>query len=288
MRIIILLLAVTFFSQMNAQALPIHQKLDVDQALQTFKDQSGYHFLGIVKLSNCSGSLVRFEKSKSTDKALVLTNGHCVSAPGPDGMIAANKSIVNQPSTRTFQFLADDGSIKSGSEAATMLLFATITWNDVAIYQLASTYDQIKKKFGVDALVIDSKQPSVGNKINILSGYWQRGYSCSIAAFAHELHEGPYVSLDSMRYSSTGCQTIHGTSGSPVISADTGKIVGINSTGNDAGEKCTMDNPCEVSANGDVFYQKGLSYADETFVFYSCLNAQNKIDLKQSGCKLFH
>ena len=37
----------------------------------------GTDFTGIAALSNCSASLVRYAESVSTDKALVLTNGHC-------------------------------------------------------------------------------------------------------------------------------------------------------------------------------------------------------------------
>ncbi len=277
------------FIQFSGQAfaLPIHQKVSIEKALQSFnQDQSGYNFLGTVKLSGCSGSLIRFENSKDSDPGMILTNGHCVSTNG--GMMDANVFMANEPSSKIFQFLNKDGSLMNGTESAVKLVFATITWNDVAIYELKSTFAQIKKKYGVDALTLDSKHPEVGTSIDVLSGYWQQGYSCKIAAFAFELHEGDFVSKDSMRYSSEGCHTIHGTSGSPVLNHETGKVVGINSTGNDAGEKCTMDNPCEVSANGDVFYQKDLSYADETYVIYSCVNAQNKIDLNLPGCQLFH
>lgn len=281
------LILFALFNLGQARALPIHQSINAIQARDFFEPAQNYNFLGTVKLNDCSGSLIRFENSKDSDQALVLTNGHCVDTDQGD-MMGANVFISHRKEARNFRFLAADGSLKPGSESSSELLFATITWNDIALYQLTATYAEIKNKFAVDALVLDSQHPRAGIAIDVLSGYWQRGYSCKIDTFVFELHEEPFISKDSMRYSADGCHTIHGTSGSPVIAHDTGKVVGINSTGNDNGEKCTMDNPCEVSANGDIFYQKGLSYADETYVIYSCLNAANQFELSTPGCKVFH
>ena len=37
-----------------------------------------YDYEGIVKLSNCSGSIIRFKNQSIDDHAIVLTNGHCL------------------------------------------------------------------------------------------------------------------------------------------------------------------------------------------------------------------
>ncbi|HET6988105.1 MAG TPA: hypothetical protein VFI00_15880 [Kribbella sp.] len=47
------------------------------QAFEPAVQAPGADFTGIAALSNCSASLVRYAQSASTDKALVLTNGHC-------------------------------------------------------------------------------------------------------------------------------------------------------------------------------------------------------------------
>jgi hypothetical protein len=203
-------------------------------------------------------------------------------------MMPANEFSSHVPSKRTFQFLDADGSIKPGTVSARELLYATITWNDVALYSLELSYAQIKKNFGVDAILMNPSRPNLGDPIEILSGYWQQGYSCKIDRFVFELREGDYISKDSMRYSKGGCETIHGTSGSPILDPRTRTVVGINSTGNDSGERCTMDNPCEVSENGQIYVEKGRSYGDQTHVFYSCLNADLRLDLMKEGCQLFH
>src|SRR3546814_2272200 len=62
----------------------------------------------------------------------------------------------------------------------------------------------------------------------------------------------PYTTLfRSVRYTSS-CNTIGGTSGSPVIDDATGKVVAVNNTGNEDGARCTVNNPCEVAENGTV------------------------------------
>ena len=64
------------------------------------------------------------------------------------------------------------------------------------------------------------------------------------------------------------------------------EVVGVNNTGNENGKKCTMNNPCEVSTDGTITYEKGLSYGQQTSWLYTCLTAERKIDLEKSGCKL--
>src|SRR6187551_503278 len=55
-----------------------------------------YHnFTGIVRLSNCSGSIVRWPDSKPADKVMMLTNGHCRKT------YAADEVEVDVPSVRT-------------------------------------------------------------------------------------------------------------------------------------------------------------------------------------------
>ncbi len=256
-------------------------------ALMVEDPSMAYDYSGIARLSNCSGALVRFEGSLPSDKAMILTNGHCVSRAG-GGMIAPNQFVANEASTRTFKFLNHDGSIGSANVAATKIIYATMTGSDMALYQLASTFEQLSSNFAVDALTIASDHPELNDPIEILSGYWQTGYSCHIDQFIFKMQEDQYFWTDSVRYSSDGCHTIHGTSGSPVISKTSGKIVAINNTGNDDGGRCTMNNPCEISDRGDVTFKKGLSYAQQTHVVYSCLNSRGEIDLSMAGCKLYH
>ncbi|MFD3355302.1 S1 family peptidase [Streptomyces fradiae] len=237
-------------------------------------------FAGTVALSNCSGSVVRLPQSQPDDRALVLSNGHCLEGgmPGP-GVV-----VVNRPSTRSFTLLNSSGrgvaTLRAGKIA-----YATMTDTDVSLYELTSTYRQIEDRYRIRALELDTARPAQGTAVKVVSGYWKRIYSCSVDGFAYRLKEGDWTWKDSIRYTSA-CDTIGGTSGSPVIDTATGKVVAVNNTGNEDGGRCTVNNPCEVDANGTVTVRPGINYAQQTYTIAPCVGAGNRIDLGLAGCTL--
>ncbi|WP_326699540.1 serine protease [Streptomyces sp. NBC_01754] len=237
-------------------------------------------FAGTVALSNCSGSVVRAPSSQPDDPALVLSNGHCLETgfPGP------GQVLVDRASTRSFTLLnAAGGGV--GTLRASKIAYGTMTDTDVSLYQLTTTYAQIESSYGIKALELDSARPAQGTAITVASGYWKRTYSCAVDGFAYRLKEGSWTWKDSVRYTSA-CQTIGGTSGSPVIDDATGKVVAVNNTGNEDGRRCTDNNPCEVDENGAVTVRKGINYAQQTYGIVPCLGPGNRIDLDRTGCAL--
>ncbi|MFI5818248.1 serine protease [Streptomyces rishiriensis] len=235
---------------------------------------------GTVALSNCSGSVIRFPSSLDTDPALVLSNGHCLST----GFPAPGEVLVNQASSRTFGLLNSAGT-RVATLRASKLAYGTMTDTDVSIYQLTSTYASIKSSYGISALTVQDTHPVAGTAITVASGYWKRLYSCNVDGFVYRLKEGDWTWKDSVRYTSA-CQTIGGTSGSPVIDQSTGKVVAVNNTGNEDGERCTENNPCEVDANGNVTVREGINYAEETYLIPACFTTGNQLSLNKSGCTL--
>jgi V8-like Glu-specific endopeptidase len=238
-------------------------------------------FAGTVALSNCSGSVVKLAGAAETDRALVLSNGHCLA----EGFPAAGEVIVDKPSSRTFSLLSANGKSTFGTLRATKIVYATMTDTDTSLYQLTTTYAQIKQRYGISALELAASHPVAGTHIDVVSGYWKTIYSCSIDGFVNELHEGEWVWKDSIRYTPE-CQTIGGTSGSPIVETATGKVIGINNTGNEDGARCTLNNPCEVAPDGTVTVRQGTNYGEETYLFYGCLVAGSEIDLAKPGCAL--
>ncbi|MFE0626482.1 serine protease [Streptomyces sp. NPDC058864] len=237
-------------------------------------------FAGTVSLSNCSGSLIRFPGSASTDPALVLSNGHCLTS----GFLDPGEVLVDQASTRTFGLLNASGR-SVATLRATKLAYATMTDTDISVYQLNRTYAQIQSSYGISALEVAGTHPVQGTAIKVVSGYWKTIYSCSIDGFVHLLKEGDWTWKDSVRYTSS-CNTIGGTSGSPVIDTATGKVVAINNTGNEDGGRCTLNNPCEVDANGTVTVRRGINYAEQTYGIGACVTTGNRFDLTLPGCLL--
>jgi V8-like Glu-specific endopeptidase len=242
-----------------------------------------YDFEGIVSLSNCSGSLIRFESSQDSDLGLVLTNGHCLET----GFSEPGQVVLNQPSARRFKVMNSQGQ-SLGNLNAAKVLYSTMTKTDITIYQLHETYADILSTFQVHPLTLASTHPQAQQRVDIVSGYWEKGYSCDIETFVNELRESRWVFSDSIRFTRPGCETIGGTSGSPILLSGTRTVIGINNTGNESGEQCTMNNPCEVAPDGTITSQQGYSYGQQTYWIYSCLNEKNEIDVNRSGCLLPH
>ncbi|MCZ4119555.1 S1 family peptidase [Streptomyces sp. H39-S7] len=246
----------------------------------TAKAAVAVNFAGTVALSNCSGSLIKMPASAATDPAIVMSNGHCLSG----GFLDPGESIVNVASSRTFSLLNAAGT-KVATLRATKIAYATMTDTDISLYQLNTTYAQIQSSYGIAALELSATHPVAGTAIKVVSGYWKRIYSCNVDAFVYRLHEDSWVWKDSVRYTAA-CNTIGGTSGSPVVDAATGKVVAINNTGNEDGGRCTLDNPCEVDQNGNITVHQGINYAEETYQITHCVAAGNKINLSLPGCTL--
>ncbi|MFD9125458.1 serine protease [Kitasatospora sp. NPDC059571] len=238
------------------------------------------NFAGTVALSNCSGSVVRMPGSAAGDPALVLTNGHCLELGMPD----PGEVVVNHSSNRSFTLLSASGS-GLGTLRASKVVYSTMTDTDVTLYQLNTTYAAIKSRYGIDPLTISASHPTAGAAIKVVSGYWKKIYSCNVDGFVYRLQEGGWTFKDAVRYTSA-CNTIGGTSGSPVIDTATGQVAAVNNTGNEDGERCTVNNPCEVDANGTVTVRKGINYAEETYGIPACFAPGNKLDLTRAGCTL--
>ncbi|WSA78725.1 serine protease [Streptomyces sp. NBC_01799] len=238
------------------------------------------NFAGTVALSNCSGSVVRTAASLPSDPALVLSNGHCMETgfPGP------GEVVFNRSSTRSFTLLNSAGS-GVGTLRASKIAYGTMTDTDISLYQLTRTYAQIESTYGIKALELNAAHPVQGTAITVVSGYWKRTYSCNVDGFVYRLKEGEWTWKDSVRYTSA-CQTIGGTSGSPVIDNATGKVVAVNNTGNEDGQRCTDNNPCEVDESGNVTIRQGINYAQETYGIVPCIGTGSQIDLSRSGCAL--
>ncbi|MEV5931618.1 serine protease [Streptomyces sp. NPDC052079] len=238
------------------------------------------NFAGTVSLSNCSGSVVRMPDSAADDPALVLTNGHCLES----GFPAPGQVLVDRASSRSFGLLNSSGS-KVATLRADRLVYATMTDTDAAIYRLGTTYAQIKSSYGIDPLTLSDTRPAAGTAISVVSGYWKRIYNCSVDGFAYRMKEGDWTWKDSVRYTSA-CNTIGGTSGSPVVDDATRQVVAVNNTGNEDGERCTVNNPCEVDENGQVTVRQGINYAQQTYLFPACFGADNRLELSASGCSV--
>lgn len=248
-----------------------------------FHDLVNYNFEGIVKLSNCSGSLVVFNGMPLTAKAVMMTNGHCLSTGPFGGFLKPGEVWFNKTASRSFKLY--DKSMKLHNIKSTKVLYATMTNTDLAFYELEESYNEILARTGVRPYLLDSNHPLRGEEIEIISGYWDRGYTCAIDDFVFKLREADWTFTNSIRYTD-GCDTIGGTSGSPIIAKGQRRVIGINNTSNESGKRCAMNNPCEVSEAGDITVLSGKRYGQQTYNVYTCLTPDFRLNLTKAGCEL--
>lgn len=275
---------VAFFIATSAFALPLG-KFDALKAALSNKSRpvaAGFDFEGIVKLSNCSGSFIKLEGAPETNKGLIMTNGHCSDLPG-GRFLAAGEVLTDKAVKRTVGIY--DKNMKLNRVQTTKFVYATMTKTDMAIYELALSYKEIKDQFGIEPLTLGKTKPVIPTEVQIISGYWDKGYDCTLEENIFKIKEDVYVWENSIRYNEH-CDTIHGTSGSPIIERNTRNVIAINNTGNDDGQKCTMNNPCEINAAGEIKVRQGFSYGQQTYEVYSCLDKNFNISLTKAGCKL--
>lgn len=279
-----LIVSVVFLFSTSSYALPLGDgNFGADTTETSIQPLGNYDFEGIVALSNCSGSLIQLEGALDTDPALVLTNGHC----NEGGFIAPGTYLFGLGSSRNFNVVDRSGK-KIGRVTARQVVYGTMTKTDMLIYKLRESYADIKLSFGVEPLRLSSVPSKIGDNIEIISGYWRRGYSCSVEKYINELREDKWTWKDSIRYSRPGCETIGGTSGSPVLLAGSRTVIAVNNTGNEDGENCSMNNPCEIDELGNKTAVRGYSYAEQTWWVYTCLNNNRELDLNIGGCLLPH
>lgn len=246
---------------------------------RSLKSISAIDFEGIVKLSGCSGSLVTFKGAPKTNKAIVMTNGHClpISAPG--------QVVVNQPTKPTSVGLFDANK-KLNKLPLSRVIYATMTDTDVTFYESTMTYAEVEKQFNTQAFTLNDELVRLGTNIEVVSGYWEISTICEAEAIAPILREDVFVWKNAIRYSSK-CMTKGGYSGSPVVELNTRTVVGLHNTGNNGKLDCSENNPCEQDDAGVlIFRELNRRYAQQVFQFYGCLNEKYEIDLKVAGCSV--
>src|SRR3954453_11882118 len=141
-----------------------------------------------IALSNCSASLVRYPSSVSTDRAMMLTNGHCYEG----GFLSAGQVLQNRTSSRSGTLLNSSGR-SLGTVRADRVLYATMTGTDVTLYRLTSTYTTLLSRHGAPAPAPSHPRPAAGSAIAVPAGYWKRIWNCKIDGFVGTLREDQWT-----------------------------------------------------------------------------------------------
>jgi V8-like Glu-specific endopeptidase len=230
----------------------------------------------------CSGSLVIFEGRTASEKALVLTAGHCtLRAPGP-GQVLKNLKQERALAINTLKFEA-----RKACAATSVLLYATMTDIDIALYELTESYQELQQRTGAVPFVVSRESIVPPNtKLRAPSGHHENEQACVVDADVQKVTEYVWTWGPLMRLG--GCTFIGGASGSPLISENTGQVVGVVSTVFSASDlPCSSMNPCEVDANGRSSVRgKGTSYGQYAPRLAACVNSSGHLDLSAPTCGL--
>lgn len=234
---------------------------------------------GAVDFDGCSGSVVRGNAAKPEDPALLLTNGHCVTGDRP----APGSAVVDREEKREVTVLDQAGKPKT-TASTTKLVYATMTGTDIALYQLNKSYAQLTAG-GAKVFKLAAKGPREADPLHLVAGGLRKSWSCAVGGVVPELREEGYVLNDAIRYTED-CRPEGGASGAPLIDPHTGVVVGIHNTGNELGEVCTANNPCEVASDGRMSVHKARRYGQQTAGIVTCLTTGSRVDLSLPKCSL--
>lgn len=237
-------------------------------------------FAGTARLPGCSGAVVRWPAALDTDRAVVLTNGHCVRQP----FLGAREVLVDERRWTRVDLL--DGRGRVALEArAVRLQYASMYRTDIALLTLRETYADLAGD-GVTPLSLAAEGPARGDRIRIPSGYWTEQRACTTTGTAYRLHERDWDWWGSIRLPARdGCSIRGGYSGSPIVSQDTGLVVGVANTGYVGGRRC-IDSACEENRHGRVVMRRHMNYGQQTSWLLGCLDAGRTFDLHAAGCRL--
>jgi hypothetical protein len=235
---------------------------------------------GTVRLPGCSGAVVRWPAALDTDRAVVLTNGHCVRRP----FLGAREVLVDEKRFTKVELLDGRGRVALPARAV-RLQYASMYRTDVALLTLRETYADLAGA-GVTPLALADAGPSRGDRIRIPSGYWTEQRACTTTGTAYRLHERSWDWWRPIRLPARdGCAIRGGYSGSPIVSRETGLVVGVANTGYVGGRRC-IDSACEEDRRGRIVMRKDMNYGQQTSWLLGCLDAGRTFDLDVDGCRL--
>ncbi|MCB0415481.1 MAG: trypsin-like peptidase domain-containing protein [Bdellovibrionales bacterium] len=270
----------SLFMVQVAQAKPMGDKnlLMAPHAEFMSEEVDSSLFEGIVAVPGCSGSLVHFKGQPLNQPAVILTNDHCVEDQ------AYNEYTTNKIFIMRVNIYNKNREVIRGELYTSKILYAVQTQTDMAFLALNKTYEEIYDQYGIRPFELMESGLEAQSAISVISGYWNKVYSCNIVDIVYKIKESTWYWSESYGYF---CNTVGGTSGSPIIEEGTRNVVGVNNTGYEGGEACTLNNPCEMDEENNVQVFTDKNYGQQTKYIYSCLSEDFSIDLNKAGCRLY-
>lgn len=267
------------------EQLPVPQEdATLSQVLLKDADSTFDRYASIGKFSgpsSCTAVLLD-ASAPGTSDAYALTNGHCV------GINGSNEFQLDAPAdgmTVTFNWFIDT---KAPREITVKrVAWATMRGTDLAVLELDASNDELRG-FGLrgwrpvsvadlgsasrDVLMLGVPVGAPVIDIPENQRYLRLG-ACSMDTEAVVLNERQWLWTSALR---NDCpEVVPGNSGSALLDAQTGLLVGLINTTTfkgEAGAECWLGRPCEVSADGEVA-MPDTSYAQPVAGIDRCFDA---------------
>jgi hypothetical protein len=242
--------------------------------------------------ATCSGVFIATTdpESRRGDEASawVATNGHCVAFP------ATNVVLREQPGQGfvVFNYFIDTTS-RQLQVPIRRMVYATMKGQDLALVELSARVGELRRA-GFEPWRPVLTLPEPHEPVVVVGAPLQRNpqlaylrlAACPLQGRSAFVYEFTWHWYDFER---TSCSDVlPGSSGSPVISRRTGRIVALLNTTNAFAapySACQIDSPCEP-AEKDAVQPTGISYATPMIRIDRCFDDGGQFDLERTGCPL--
>ena len=242
-----------------------------------------------VTVGNCSGALFTMPGMSDEDRALVITNGHCVGIGTFKGMYPADGELLLDHAVSSSLVLKKIESESGERFSYKKVVFATMTGVDLAVIQLDATIKKIKAN-GYRIYSLAETLPQLGMKLEFDSFYANVHSRCEVDKDVAMLKEAPWTWRNAWRMKSEqNCCYVEGQSGTAGIEPESGLIYALAQTVYEGGQSCSLDNPCEVDPETGAIStgQPGQGYAVATASLYGCYNQESALfDFNLENCTL--
>lgn len=276
-------------------AVPVHGAVEGGPSIVLSNADGQSVYDGIVRYqgrATCTG--VFLQTAFTVDEghrtpAYVLTNGHCADFPG------ANQVLIDRPATGhrvVFNYFVDTPADRR-TVTVRRIVYATMKGIDLALLELDARFgdlvDQGYQPWRLARVPGPSTEPAVvvgAPQGASASASFLRLASCREEGIASNVLEFTWHWFDAGR---NRCADIRpGSSGSPVISRGTGRVLAlVNSTtaGAVPFTDCFLDHPCEASP-GSTAGRADTNYASGVWSLAGCFESDGVFDLARAGCGL--
>lgn len=237
------------------------------------------------ELGECTGTIFKMPGMSNSDKALLLTNAHCLPIQFPTNKPSSATKELTLTQSFEKSFLYNSQFDLGNTFSTQRFIYATMSFRDVAIIELTRTYEDLTRlKYQV--FEIAETPPKSGEALAFHSFYKQSESLCQIEGSVPVLREAVFTLKNVLRLKQDSkCQMEHGHSGTAGIKEQ--KIYALVFTRYDGTDKpCALNNPCEVSKASTKTAEVGQVYAFPTHFLHRCYNPTSRsFDFNLKACK---